>query len=86
MPYQCVESGKFSTGKRRMHKPEEPLPFPFHVRIFVIIPISAAAFSLSRRRPKTPATEKATAPGIERESSKKRVPNILAFNQEFVDI
>lgn len=71
-----------------MHKPEEPLPFPFHVRIFVIIPFSATAFSLSlsRHRPKTPATEKATAPGIERESSKKQVPNILAFNQEFVDI
>jgi hypothetical protein len=37
-------SENFSTGKRRMHKPEEPLPFPFHVRIFVIIP-----FSLSLR-------------------------------------
>jgi hypothetical protein len=34
---------KISTGKRRMHKPEEPLPFPLHVRIFVIIPFSAAA-------------------------------------------
>lgn len=42
-----------------MHKPEEPLPLPFHVRIFVIIPFSATA---ALTHP-TPATRKATAPG-----------------------
>lgn len=45
--YQCVKRENF-TGKRRMHKPEEPLPFPFHVRIFVIIPfLSVSLQSLS---------------------------------------
>lgn len=73
--YQCVKEENF-TGKRRMHKPEEPLPFPLHVRIFVIIPfLLSLAFSL----PKHQQPERRRLP--EWKLIAKRLLNILAFNQ-----
>jgi hypothetical protein len=54
-----------------MHKPEEPLPLPFHVRIFVIIPFSAAL-----RHP-TPVTRREKR----RRLPEKKLRNVLASNQ-----
>lgn len=83
LSFISVLKRKIFTGKRRMHKPEEPLPFPFHVRIFVIIPFSTAfcycllaSFSQQHQQP-----ERRRLPEKQQKCFGKKLLNILAFNQ-----